>query len=101
MGLKLTLPWLKSDQRLFLERDYLINWQTPEDRYSEICDTITNYCLKMSTTVDSIEYSKDIGERFKNYISKGWVSFSTPVLINFGKRIIYLLAVINPYYQII
>jgi len=86
MGLKIKLPWLHEDQRLFLERDYLVDEQTPEERYLEICNTITNYCLKMSHTVEAIEYSKDIGERFKTYISNGWVSFSTPVLINFGKE---------------
>lgn len=85
MNNKITLPWLKEDQRLFLERDYLQNGQTPEERYLEICNTIENYTLKLSKTVESIEYCKDIGKRFKDYISKGWVSFSTPVLINFGK----------------
>lgn len=86
MSKTLKLPWLFSDQRLFLERDYLQDGQTPEERYLEICNTIENYCLKMSDTVESIEYSKNIGKRFKGYIEKGWVSFSTPVLINFGKE---------------
>ena len=82
---RLKLPWLYEDQRTFLERDYLQNGQTPEERYLEICNTIENYCLKMSDTVGAIEYVKDIGKRFQEYISKGWVSFATPVLINFGK----------------
>ncbi len=86
MGVKIKLDWLKEDQREFLDKGYLIDNQTPEDRYKEICNTITNYCLKMSETIESIEYSSGIGERFSNYISKGWVSFSTPVLINFGKE---------------
>lgn len=86
MSKKLELPWLKEDQRLFLERDYLQDGQTPEERYLEICNTIENYCLKMSPTVESIEYCRNIGNRFAEYISKGWVSFSTPVLINFGKK---------------
>ena len=85
MGRKLELNWLKNDQRLFLERDYLQNGQTPEDRYLEICDTIEKYCLKMATTTESIDYCRGIGKRFEDYISKGWVSFATPVLINFGK----------------
>jgi len=84
MGLK--LEWLKEDQRLFLERDYLTGGQTPEERYLEICDTIEKYCLKMATTTESIDYCRGIGKRFQEYISKGWVSFSTPVLINFGKN---------------
>ena len=85
MGRKLELTWLKNDQRLFLERDYLQEGQTPEERYLEICDTIEKYCLKMATTSESVDYCRGIGKRFEEYISKGWVSFATPVLINFGK----------------
>lgn len=84
MGIK--LGWLKSDQREFLERGYLDKGETPENRYKNICDTIENYCLLMSDTVDSIEYSKGISKRFEEYISRGWISFATPVLINFGKK---------------
>lgn len=82
------LNWLKEDQREFLTRGngYLKNGETPEERYREICNTIETYCLKLSTTVESIEYCKGIGKRFEEYISKGWVSFATPVLINFGKK---------------
>lgn len=85
MGRKLELPWLYEDQRLFLDRDYLQDGQSPEERYLEIFQTIEKYCLKMSTTTESVEYCKGIGKRFEEYISKGWVSFATPVLINFGK----------------
>lgn len=85
MGVKINIPWLKEDQRQFLENDYLVDGQTPEARYKEICDTITNYSLKMSKTTEAIEYSKSIGDRFTDYINKGWVSFATPILINFGK----------------
>lgn len=81
----LSLPWLLADQRLFLERDYLEKSETPEKRYKDICDTIQTISLKNSKTIESVEYCKGIGKRFEDYISKGWVSFSTPVLINFGK----------------
>lgn len=83
MGLKLN--WLKEDQREYLERGYLQNGQTPEQRYKEIADTIEKYCLKMSKTTESIDYCRGIGKRFEEYISNGWTSFATPVLINFGK----------------
>jgi len=80
------LNWLKEDQIEFLKRGYLENDQTPEERYKEICDTIEKYSLKLSKSVEAIEYCKNIGKRFEEYISKGWVSFSTPVFINFGKK---------------
>lgn len=82
---KLKLPWLLEDQREFLNNGYLHNNQSPEERYDEICETIEKYCLKMSTTTDSVEYVKNIGDRFRRYIQEGWVSFSTPVLCNFGR----------------
>ena len=78
------LDWLKKDQRAFLEDGYVVG-QTPEERYKEIANTIETYALKLSKTVDAIEYTKGIGKRFEEYIAKGWASFSTPVLINFGK----------------
>src|SRR5690606_33669895 len=79
------LKWLHADQREFLNGGYLYNGQAPEDRYDEICTTIENYCLKMAKTSESVDYSKGIGDRFRQYIQKGWVSFSTPILTNFGK----------------
>ena len=82
----LTLDWLKDEQRLFLERGYLENKETPEQRFEQICKTIENICFSQSTTEESISYSEGIQNRFKNYISKGWVSFATPVLKNFGSR---------------
>ncbi len=82
---KLNLKWLGESQRNFLEKGYLRDGQTPEERYSEIIDTIEQYSLKMATTPSSIVYLKTIGDRFKKYIENGWVSFATPVLINFGK----------------
>lgn len=82
MGLK--LDWLHEDQRNFL-KDYLQDGQTIEERYLEISNTIETISLKMATTNESIEYCRGISKRFQNYISRGWVSFATPVLINFGK----------------
>lgn len=83
---RMKLDWLKKDQREFLERGYLEEGETPEERYKEIANTIEMYCLKLSKTIDAVEYCKGIGKRFEEYISKGWCSFSTPVFINFGKK---------------
>lgn len=82
---KLQLEWLKDDQRVFLSRGYLKNEQEPEARYDELADTIEKIALKMSTTRESVEYCQGISARFKGYIQRGWVSFATPVLSNFGK----------------
>lgn len=77
------LDWLKEDQRVFLERGYLEEGETPEQRFQTICDTIQ----RISDKQGNWEYTKDIGKRFEEYISKGWVSFATPVLKNFGSPI--------------
>jgi ribonucleoside-diphosphate reductase alpha chain len=74
------LDWLKEDQRVFLQRGYLEEGETPEQRFQTICDTIQRICDKQGDW----EYTKGIGKRFEGYISRGWVSFSTPVLKNFG-----------------
>lgn len=77
------LNWLKEDQRLFLSRGYLEENESPEERYQTICNTIQNIVNKYDY-VD--EFTLKIGERFEKYIEKGWVSFATPVLKNFGKK---------------
>lgn len=84
MGVKLN--WLKEDQRQFLNNGYLGDGETPEDRYNTICKTVKKYSLKMAKTVQAIEYLDNIDKRFEQYFSNGWVSLSTPVLANFGKK---------------
>jgi ribonucleoside-diphosphate reductase alpha chain len=83
MGLK--LDWLKEDQRLFMQRGYLREKETPEQRFQSICDAIQRICDKQcSSSGHEWEHVKNIGQRFERYISNGWVSFATPVLRNFG-----------------
>lgn len=83
--MELKLPWLHDNQRTFLERGYLKQGVTPEERYSLIATTIKKYALKMAKTQSAVNYLQAIDERFLNYISKGWISFATPVLSNFGE----------------
>ena len=68
------LNWLGKEQRTFLERGYLKEGVTPEERYQTIANTI-----------EKISGIKGIRERFEKYIEKGWVSFATPILSNFGE----------------
>lgn len=83
MGLK--LDWLKEDQRLFMQRGYLREKETPEQRFKSICDVIQRICDKQnSVSGQDWTHVNNIGNRFERYISNGWVSFATPVLRNFG-----------------
>lgn len=68
------LKWLGENQRTFLNRGYLKDGVSPEERYR-----------KISYTIEKISGIKGIEKRFLSYIDKGWVSFSTPVLANFGE----------------
>lgn len=80
------LEFLKEDQRLFLERGYLDEGETPEERFYTIAETVKKYSVKNAKTKEALEYVEDIDKRFLEYFSKGWVSLSTPVLKNFGKK---------------
>lgn len=71
---RLKLDWLGKDQRTFLERGYLKKGVTPEERYQKIAETI-----------EYISGIRGISDRFEKYIEKGWVSFATPILSNFGE----------------
>ena len=73
MGLK--LDWLTKDARLFLQRGYLNSGKTIEERYAIIAKTIGHI-----SKIDGIE------DRFLRYIENGWVSFSSPILSNFGEK---------------
>lgn len=94
MGLK--LDWLGDDQRVFLERGYLSNSPTPEDRYQEICENIYKVSMNMALTHggdspwtidEKYQYSiSGIGSRFEKYIENNWISFASPILSNFGAK---------------
>lgn len=83
MGLKLN--WLKDSEQLqMLNEGYLDKGETPEQRFQTICDTIQKYATKMAKTPESQKYVEEIGKRFEGYVSKGWTSFSTPIIRSFG-----------------
>jgi len=65
--------WLTDEAKLALSRGYLEEGVSAEDRYWEICKALERY-----------SGIKGFAERFFEYCKKGWISFPTPVLINFG-----------------
>jgi ribonucleoside-diphosphate reductase alpha chain len=65
--------WLNSHSRLFLERGYLQNGQTPEERIKQI-----------SLNSEKILSMSGFAEKFEHYMSLGYYSLSTPVWNNFG-----------------
>lgn len=67
--------WLNEDSRKFLSRGYLHENETPEDRIWEIAQTAEKYL--------GIE---GYANKFYDYASKGYYSFSSPVWANYGKK---------------
>jgi ribonucleoside-diphosphate reductase alpha chain len=67
--------WLNSHSRLFLERGYLPENVTPEDRIKEIAQNAEN-----------LLGIPKFAEKFEHYMSLGYYSLSTPVWNNFGNK---------------
>jgi len=65
--------WLTELSQIFLERDYLVNGQTVDQRVDEICNTAERFLNKPG-----------FAARFKENFQKGWYSLSTPIWTNFG-----------------
>jgi ribonucleoside-diphosphate reductase alpha chain len=65
--------WLTDLSKEFLERDYLLEDQTVDERVDIICNK-----------AESILGKPGFAARFKENIQKGWYSLSTPIWANFG-----------------
>ncbi len=65
--------WLNENSRLFLERGYLLEGQTPEERIDII-----------AKRAEEILKRPGFAEKFTEYMSKGWISLASPVWANFG-----------------
>lgn len=65
--------WLNELSQKFLEKDYLLPGQTVDERVTQICEN-----------AERILNKPGFAEKLKGYVKKGWYTFSTPVLANFG-----------------
>ena len=65
--------WLNENSRQFMSRGYTLEGQSPEERVRQIAD-FAEKVLKRPGYADKLN----------DYVSKGWISFSTPVWANFG-----------------
>ena len=66
--------WLNEDSRTFLERGYLSEGETPEQRIKDIADK-----------AEEILEIDGFADKFYDYMGKGFYSLSSPVWANFGK----------------
>lgn len=67
--------WLNEDSRVFLSRGYLLKGETPESRIREIADKAEEYLEEPG-----------FGDKFYEYMSRGYYSLASPVWSNYGKK---------------
>jgi ribonucleoside-diphosphate reductase alpha chain len=67
--------WLNKDSRKFLERGYLLDGESAEQRIKDICVTAEKY-LQI----------KGFADKFEDYLSRGFYSLSSPIWANFGRK---------------
>ena len=67
--------WLNSHSRLFLERGYLEEGITPEQRIRQIAEN-----------AQKILNIEGFADKFEDYMSRGFYSLATPVWTNFGNK---------------
>ncbi len=73
MNKPLEYKWLNDKSRDFLSKGYVTDGQTPELRIRQIAER-----------AEEILQKKGFADKLEFYVSKGWLSFSTPVWTNFG-----------------
>jgi ribonucleoside-diphosphate reductase alpha chain len=74
--MKNEIYWLNKDSRKFLERGYLTEGETPEQRIKDIAD-------RAEALLGNLDGFSD---KFVNYMSKGFYSLSSPIWSNFGRE---------------
>ena len=67
--------WLNKDSRKFLERGYLLEGESPEQRIRGIAEH-----------AEKILKIKGYADKFEDYMRKGFFSLSSPVWSNFGRE---------------
>jgi ribonucleoside-diphosphate reductase alpha chain len=67
--------WLNKDSRKFLERGYLLEGESPEERIKSISDAAEKYLG-----------IKGFSDKFFSYMAKGYYSLSSPIWSNFGRE---------------
>lgn len=80
--------WINDATRLFMSRGYLEEGQTVEARIHDIAETAAKILKKP-------EFAAEIEE----YILKGWISLSSPVWANFGKKSGLPISCNNSYFE--
>ena len=73
--MKKRIYWLNKDSRKFLERGYLLEDESPEQRIRDIAEH-----------AEKILGIEGYADKFENYMHRGFYSLSSPVWSNFGRE---------------
>lgn len=71
----MSYEWLNESSRKFLANGYLSEGETAEERIDVIAQT-----------AEDILGVEGYADKFKEYMGKGWISLSSPIWANFGKK---------------
>ena len=78
------IRWLNENSKQFLEKDYLLPNQTVENRLQVIGDAAEKILKESLLNKIDSNYLDGFSLKLQSYISKGWISLSTPIWTNFG-----------------
>lgn len=88
--------WLNKHSRQFLERGYLKDGETPEERIKAIAENAQKILLEESQkyhekedhdpNMEDYAFLLDFAEKFEDYMARGFFSLATPVWVNFGNE---------------
>jgi ribonucleoside-diphosphate reductase alpha chain len=67
--------WLNKDSRKFLERGYLLDAESPEQRIRDMADIAEKYLGILC-----------FADKFEEYMRRGYYSISSPIWANFGRK---------------
>ena len=67
--------WLNKDSKKFLERGYLLEGETAEQRIHDIAQTAEKYLT-----------IKGFANKFEDYVHRGFYSLASPIWSNFGRK---------------
>ena len=80
------VKWYNEYSRQFMEQGYLIPGQTIENRIQIIGDNAERILKRMCIKEEDKNIFDGYSQKLQSYISKGWVSLSTPIWCNFGNK---------------
>ena len=71
--------WINTDSRHFLNREYLMQAETPEIRMEDMAWTAETYLVAGNP------WYAGFAEKFVGYMRRGFYSFATPIWSNYGR----------------